>query len=531
MLTVLCLLFLTEPARSSDTYDIPVLASVGPWTYATKPVAYRGRIWFANANRWPDHNSADIWSVTPDGSTLRRERRLFSQDVGEPIVHKGLLYWPFEDPRVSLGWGQIAVTNGTDWRILETRVGRQFHLHGLFPGNPDHSGLLAGASSWNAQILHSSDRGRNWDVLWEKEREENRFSRTYHVTTTVIGLVADLMVFGAPLRSFGAVGRLGSLPIQPISGWPDDMLVRRMTPYRGGVLALLNRQQTGESRLIFDSPLLIGDMALESQLRDISLPEGITPIDFDSSGATVALLGKDEARVHTIWLTTGEHWQPLGRITAHSPLEIRLAGKMAVIAGTSGDQGIIWAVDTAQEDSARDVASSGKVPDLPQQIEPVPLDIEEARQQIANALADKRNYRGHGLGLRRVIDKWVMRGLPGDVLAASLDGPFPDGEVKLIGGRAFASHRRFGRWVLTWGMRRAGSGRIPVAWLDLPFDEPENGSRKYFGEKLAAIRTVAATGQDDRATMSGLRRITEDVSLPEWLRQDASWAIHALRTE
>lgn len=132
-------------ARAQEVAEFPLLTTVGPWTYATKPIGYRGRIWFANANRWPDHNSADIWSVRPDGSDLRRERRPFSQDVGEPVVLRGLLYWPYEDPRVSLGWGQIAVTNGADWRVLETRVGRQFHLHGLFVADGD---LLAAGSAW-----------------------------------------------------------------------------------------------------------------------------------------------------------------------------------------------------------------------------------------------------------------------------------------------------------------------------------------------------------------------------------------------
>lgn len=532
LLSVLCLLLPLQAVAADPPAKLQIIAKVGPWAYATKPISYQDRIWFANANRWPDHNSADIWSVKPDGSDLRRERRLFSQDVGEPIVHRGLLYWPFEDPRVSLGWGQIAVTNGKDWRVLETRIGRQFHLHGLFRGNPDHSGLLAGGSSWNAQILQSSDRGRSWEILWERKREEKRFSRTYNVVTTAIGLVADLMVFGKPPRSFGTVGRLGVQPVQPIAGWPDNMLVRRMTPFRGGVLALLDNLQTDEARLVFDAPLLVGDMKLESQLRDIHLPPDVTPVDFDSFDHSVALLARREGDKHQVWVTPGEYWQLLGTIGTGKPSEIRMLGDRVVVTGTSNGLGAVWSVPVESKDIVpRSRSSSAVVADLPQQIGSGSVDVADAQRQIADALADPRSYVGHGIRLRNVVDKWVTRGLSGEVLAEFLDGPFPEGEVKLIGGRAFATHERFGRWILTWGMRRAGNGRVPPEWLDLPVDEPENDSQKYFGEKLAAIWTVAATGQDDRATVAALRRISTDENLPEWLRQDAVWAVHQLRRQ
>ena len=35
------------------------------------PIAYRGRIWFANSVKGRNHNSADIWSLDPASGKLR----------------------------------------------------------------------------------------------------------------------------------------------------------------------------------------------------------------------------------------------------------------------------------------------------------------------------------------------------------------------------------------------------------------------------------------------------------------------------
>lgn len=492
-------------ARAQEVSELPLLATVAPWTYATKPVGYRGRIWFANANRWPDHNSADIWSVRPDGSDLRRERRLFSQDVGEPVVLRGLLYWPYEDPRVSLGWGQIAVTNGADWRVLETRVGRQFHLHGLFVGDGD---LLAAGSAWSAQILRSNDMGRTWKTLYEAQRTEDRYSRTYQLIPTADGIYGDLIEFGGGPRSF-AMLRHGGDDAEPITGWPvTEGLVRRALPASGGALVLMGAGKS--QRLVY---------LKDGVFHDRPLPSGVVAIDI-AGPDPLWLLGKRKPKLHELWKDTDAGWRLVHRFTADEAVEMRLIGGAPVVAGTHESIGAVWGQPGPI--GSPDAAA------MPIQVSGGPVDPDEARRQIEDTLSDPRNYAGHGLNLRNMVDKWVMRGLSGEVLAEFLGGRYPEGEVKLLGGRAFASHERFGRWVLTWGMRRNGGGRVPPEWLDLPFDEPRNSSEKYFGEKLAAIWTVAATGQDDSATVAGLRRIKNDREVPEWLRQDAAWALHAL---
>ena len=84
----------------AETPALQVLAKIEPWSAL---IAYRGRIWFANSVRYPDHNSADLYSLDPATGKYRYERHLFSQDVGQLVVAGGLLYWPYEDPCPSMG--------------------------------------------------------------------------------------------------------------------------------------------------------------------------------------------------------------------------------------------------------------------------------------------------------------------------------------------------------------------------------------------------------------------------------------------
>lgn len=495
LLSVLVLPF--REARALEPAEFPLLATIAPWTYAAKPVGYRGRIWFANANRWPDHNSADIWSVRPDGTDLRLERRLFSQDVGEPVVHQGLLYWPFEDPRVSLGWGQIAVTNGEDWRVLETRVGRQFHLHGLISREND---LLAAGSAWSAQILTSTDLGRTWAMLYEAERMENRYSRTYQLVSAADGLYGDLIEFGGAPRSF-AMLRHNKDGVEPVAGWPaTEGLVRRALHADGGALVLMG---AGKSQRLVH----LKDGAFDDQ----PLPDGVIAIDM-AGPDPLWLLGKQEPKRHQLWRRTETGWRLTHRFAADEAVELRLVGGAPVVAGTHDRLARVWG-------QPGPIARS-ETPTLPTQISDGPVDEAEARRQIEGALADPQSYVGHGVRLRNVVDHWVTLGLGGEVLSGYLNGSFPEGEVKLLGGRATASHERFGRWILTWGMRRAGSGTVPRAWLRAPFQEPVNDSAKYFSEPVAAAWTAAATGQNDWPTKSAMLERAIDRDQPEWLRID-----------
>ena len=137
-------------AAPPSTPALEVLATIGPWPTLSALIGYRGRLWFANSVRYPNHNSADLYSLGLAAGDLRFERHLFTQDVGTPVVAGGLLYWPYEDPRPSVGWGHIAVTDGDKWQ-LRVMPGDlpMLHVHAM---ESQGGRLYAATSAWRAGL-------------------------------------------------------------------------------------------------------------------------------------------------------------------------------------------------------------------------------------------------------------------------------------------------------------------------------------------------------------------------------------------
>ena len=133
-----CLAFgLAAPAvRAAE--PLVRLAGDFRWPHVSSLVWYDGRLWFANGVKYVNHNSADIWSYEPASRRLRYERHLFSQDAGDPAVHPGLLYWPFEDPRFSAGRGEFMATDGEDWRWGMLASPETFHVHAMASSGSAH---------------------------------------------------------------------------------------------------------------------------------------------------------------------------------------------------------------------------------------------------------------------------------------------------------------------------------------------------------------------------------------------------------
>ncbi len=125
------------------------LVEPGPWDSVSGLVAYGERLWLVNSVKFVDHNSADVYSYEPQGGRVRYERHLFSQDAGAPAVVGGLLYWPFEDPRFSVGRGEYMVTDGTRWRWAIMPTGEVFHVHAIAGSQ---NTLFAATSAWRAGI-------------------------------------------------------------------------------------------------------------------------------------------------------------------------------------------------------------------------------------------------------------------------------------------------------------------------------------------------------------------------------------------
>ena len=105
-----------SPAVAQPERPLVPLAQPGPWSGVSGLIGYGERLWLVNSVKFVNHNSADIYSYDPATGKTQYERHLFSQDAGDPVVAEGLLYWPFEDPRSSLGRGEFMVTDGETWR-------------------------------------------------------------------------------------------------------------------------------------------------------------------------------------------------------------------------------------------------------------------------------------------------------------------------------------------------------------------------------------------------------------------------------
>ena len=209
----LCAIAWSDGALAQEAPELPVLARVGPWPVVSRLVAYDGALWFANSVKGVNHNSADLYSYDPKSGETRYRRHLFSQDAGRPLVHDGLLYWPFEDARLSLGWGQVAVTDGRSWRSLMIPTAAIYHAHALAAQD---GRLIAATSAWRAGFQASDDGGRTWRALYDHPTPERQVSRVTDLVS--LGDQGDRQpeqppgsrAAGAPRRPGGAAARMAT---------------------------------------------------------------------------------------------------------------------------------------------------------------------------------------------------------------------------------------------------------------------------------------------------------------------------------
>jgi hypothetical protein len=228
----LVLLLLTGGAQAQEV--LPRLAEVGPWPVVSRLIGYDGRLWFANSVKGRNHNSADVYSFDALSGELRYERHLFSQDAGRPLVAGGLLYWPFEDGRVSLGWGDFMVTNGADWRLGVIDTAEIFHVHDLAKVG---GRLVAGTSAWRAGFQVSDDGGRTWHPIYDHptpERQVSRITELIEVNGRALAYLThrDRKRVLAPAR-LGALAGLG-LRLGGGGRWHGRLAQRRRDRRAGG---------------------------------------------------------------------------------------------------------------------------------------------------------------------------------------------------------------------------------------------------------------------------------------------------------
>ncbi|MEM7427715.1 MAG: hypothetical protein AAF441_16605 [Pseudomonadota bacterium] len=510
---VLCLAvlpWLLVPAGAAE--QMKVLAKVGPWPVVDHLTAYRGKLWFSASVKGRNHNSADIWSFEPNNRTLRHERHLFSQAAGAPLMHRGLLYWPYEDGRFSLGWGMIEVTNGEDWRPLLVPTAEIFHLHHLAELKGE---LLAVSSAWRAGYQLSSDGGVTWRRLYDHETPPRRVSR-FTVTAADGGTVYSRLRERGGSRLVYWTG--GAEAVRDVAGWPQGQPVMALISHRRAVYALTHRDRQSSIWRLKDGVA-----------RKLPAPAGAWwAMDLTSDGKRLWAVSR-ETGGGTVWRSAdrGETWTRAATFSGGTPWSVRAFAGGIYVGGAGADgQGILWG---AAPPGARQVRFPP--PDLPRQYPSGGdgTDWQALGAELDQVMALKEAYENHGRGkLRDLVMKALAAGAPEGFLAARLGARFPGGRVKTFGGQLNARPAEVGRTMLLWAMGLAGQKGVPPELLVSPWTLPPNGPEKYFDPLLTAMWTIAVTRQRDRATIDALiARLTREDD-PDWITSQAIGTLTAV---
>ena len=218
-----------SPAWSQEV--LPVLARVGPWPVVSHLIGYQDRLWLTNSVKGVNHNSADLYSYDPASGALRYERHLFSQDAGRPVVADGLLYWPFEDARSSLGFGHFMVTDDTSWRLGTIPTARTFHTHAM--AAPDGH-LIAATSAWRAGYQRSDDQGLTWREVYDHPTPERRVTRIVRLAT-----LHDLLFGALVSRDDPGLVLLEDGQVSKVPGWPHQRPIAGLVAFGDAVYGLV----------------------------------------------------------------------------------------------------------------------------------------------------------------------------------------------------------------------------------------------------------------------------------------------------
>lgn len=480
-----------------------VLANIGPWPALSALIAYRGRIWFANSVRYPDHNSADLYSLDPATGGHRYERHLFSQDVGRPVVADGLLYWPFEDPRPSVGWGHIAVTNGFEWQLRVMRDGvRMFHVHAMAKLG---GRLFAAPSAWRAGLHVSTDGGQSWRPIYQYPTPKGHITR-------IISLAAYRgKLFGAVVHRRAGPPRhpllmLDGDKVSEIPGWPEAARTIDLVAAKDGIYGLV---RDGGKVTLWRT-----DGGRAERVSDQSMPD-LRAFAADNGGFWGASDG-------ALWRsTTGKAWKRVQELTGGRPIDMIIHRGNIFIGGAGADgRGILW----GPPPSPSAMRPAGAAPAWTPRPRAKPVDWAAAGAKISAVIAEPDQYRTR---LRDLAYEYAMAGPPAGFFETALAASFPDRQIAMFGGRFKRPAGNLARHILLWGMGVAGRGRAPGALLERPWTQISNRPQKWFDGLPMALFAVTWTRQRDSATVARLIARLGRTADPLWLKGDIVGALSA----
>jgi len=497
-------------AAAGEAEPLVVLAQPGPWSAISGLIGYGSRLWFVNSTKFVDHNSADVYSYDPALGQARYERHLFSQDAGDAVVANGLLYWPFEDARFSVGRGEYAVTNGREWQWRILPEGNVFHVHAMAASGQT---LFAATSAWHAGLQRSDDGGMTWRVLYDHPTPTGLVSRLTALAVLGRTLYAGLTAFGEGgpklLRAEGET-------LRALAGWPTGESVDRLAVYRGWLYAV---NVSGGRGTVWRT-----DGKGIERVNDL---DGQPVRALAAGGETLwAVTGSEGAGA--LWRSPdGVNWSLAQLFSAAEPVDVTVyAGRVYI--GTVGPnaRGALWGpAPPAQVEAPPAPASLPPRPRPPQRV-----DLARGLDALDRAIASPSSYRNHGERLRDLVQALALSGNAsiGVELARRLDRPAPSVTLRLFGGQLTVSAATFVRWYLLWGTALSGYGRIPPALLSEPWTDHANRAEKYLAPAPAAAWAAAELRQADDDTLGALISGLGAPDRPRWLDGDFVGALTAL---
>ena len=515
------LIALSLPVRAETT--LTVLAEVEPWPVVSRLIGYRDRLWFANSVKGVNHNSADLYTYELKSGAVRYERHLFSQDAGRPIIAHGLLRWPLEDARFSLGHGHVVTTDGLSWREDVIPTGRIFHTHALAVTDR----LIAATSAWRAHLDISTDAGRTWRQVHDHPTPERRVSRI--VDLAVLGN----RVFGSLVsRNERGLLRLEGDQVQPVPGWPFQRNIRALTSYGDYVYALV---EMPEGTAIWRT-----DGGTSEQIGKVD------SLAASDSGGTVRDLIADEQGLWLLTTTTasgqiwqsadGRDWERRYRIEGGEAFELARYRDRIFAGGTDRERGIgmLWGLPDRQDENA--------IPELDDTVadldgsEKISIDVDwiAAGNMLDQLLLDPAAYQWRAGDLQALLLDLLSKNPPPGFFTSRLTATMPDAPLSLIGGAVEIPSALMGRALLLFAISLQGEGSlseeapIPISFLKAPWITPANRAEKYFDTVPFALFAVGRAGQRDQATIDALIDRLGRTDDPLWLTGDVVGALTAL---
>jgi formylglycine-generating enzyme required for sulfatase activity len=504
---LLAALFVASAAARADEHLV-ALARVGPWPAVSALVGFSDRLWFVNSVKFRDHNSADVYSYEPKTGAVRYERHLFSQDAGQPAVANGLLYWPFEDARFSVGQGEFMVTNGRDWRWRSLMQSRVLHLHQMFA----HGGALyAATGGFNAGLYRSTDAGLNWRLVYQHQNAPNSYSRLVSLGALGAQLYAGLDAGGEPGPK---LLRLQGESFAAVPGWPDGERADALTSFRGWLYALAS---SGRGTQLWRT-----DGKRSEAVRGIA-DTGVRAL---AAGPGALWAVSASGNGGALWQSSdGVSWRVVQRFAGDTPVDVAAyAGRVYIGAIGADGRGVLYG-PAAPAPAATPLAFKS----LPADAAAPEPDWQPALEALDRALAGLQAFEAGGGSLVRLLDPLIATHSPAvaQALAQRLARTPRDATTARLAGRRVPAADK-ADWQLLWAIARLGHGRIPPAMLGTAFNETPHRSEKYAAASAAAAWAVGELGQNDDSTLESLIARLERRGDPLWLTGDMVGALTAL---